>query len=116
VLAECVLVYMAPAAAHALLAWLRACVRRAPLAALVYEMFALGDAFGRVMHRNLAARGVALPGAAACPTFAALAERFTDLGFEHVGARTLKDVRATCVPVRELQRCVWAVMEGRARR
>jgi [phosphatase 2A protein]-leucine-carboxy methyltransferase len=116
VLAECVLVYMAPAAAHDLLAWLRAAVRRAPLAALVYEMFALGDAFGRVMHRNLAARGVALPGAAACPTFAALAERFTDLGFEHVGARTLKDVRATCVPLCELQRCVWAVMEGGARR
>ncbi|XP_026758456.2 leucine carboxyl methyltransferase 1 [Galleria mellonella] len=78
VLAECVLVYLRPEAADALLRHLAAAFPRSAL--LVYEQCNLGDKFGEVMVRNLSARGVALAGAAGPP--AAQAARLRALGFD----------------------------------
>jgi [phosphatase 2A protein]-leucine-carboxy methyltransferase len=65
------------------------------------------DAFGRVMHRNLAQRNLSLPGAV-FDSPKAQAERFTDpqLGegaFTHSGAKSLWDVRGD-LPKAELAR------------
>ncbi|KAG6843417.1 hypothetical protein H0H87_004826 [Tephrocybe sp. NHM501043] len=56
---ECVLVYMEPGCSEALLGWFaeRFAGTGAPLGGVVYEMFNLGDAFGRVMVSNLQVRG-----------------------------------------------------------
>lgn len=54
---ECVLVYMSPDASSALLQWFLSYFARpgggGALGSIVYEMFGLGDSFGRVMMNNL---------------------------------------------------------------
>ena len=53
---ECVLVYMSPSSSSRLLEWFVQNHKRAQTGALgciVYEMFGLNDAFGRVMINNL---------------------------------------------------------------
>jgi [phosphatase 2A protein]-leucine-carboxy methyltransferase len=58
---ECVLAYMTPAASNALIRWFvdyfaAAGAAVGPLGGVVYEMFKLNDAFGRVMLNNLKVR------------------------------------------------------------
>ncbi len=56
---ECVLAYMHPAASNALIRWFVDYFATAPsglLGGVVYEMFKLNDAFGRVMLNNLKVR------------------------------------------------------------
>lgn len=57
---ECVLAYMNPAASNALIRWFVDYFSTAPggglLGGVVYEMFKLNDAFGRVMLNNLKVR------------------------------------------------------------
>ena len=51
---ECVLVYMAPAASTSLIKWFVDYLDQpTALGAVVYEMFGLDDAFGRMMLSNL---------------------------------------------------------------
>ncbi|KAF7968663.1 hypothetical protein HWV62_29747 [Athelia sp. TMB] len=102
---ECVLVYMAPAASTSLIKWFVDYLD-APtaLGAVVYEMFGLDDAFGRMMLSNLKKRNLHLPGA--YPTLESLSARFTALGFTHAGAARLPDIRNSCVPRAELERIV----------
>ena len=62
---ECVLAYMAPDASNALIRWFvnhfaAAGATAGPLGGVVYEMFKLNDAFGRVMLHNLKVRARAL--------------------------------------------------------
>ena len=59
---ECVLAYMDPAASNALIRWFADYFNAAAapdglLGGIVYEMFKLNDAFGRVMLNNLKVRG-----------------------------------------------------------
>ncbi|XP_049876219.1 leucine carboxyl methyltransferase 1 [Pectinophora gossypiella] len=79
-LAECVLVYLRPEPARALLAHLAAAFPR--LALLVYEQCSLDDTFGEVMARNLAARGCALAGDWQRAAPAEQAARLRALGFD----------------------------------
>lgn len=91
VLCECILVYLPPPASLALLSSIFAHLT-GPVAVVAYEMFALDDAFGRVMRANLQSRGVALPGVLSDAH--ALMQRFVDAGADHDAARvvTLRDV------------------------
>lgn len=53
---ECVLAYITPSASSHLLNWFLKFVQKSPngvLGCIVYEMFGLGDSFGRVMVSNL---------------------------------------------------------------
>ncbi|KAJ2940780.1 hypothetical protein O0L34_g14893 [Tuta absoluta] len=80
VLSECVLVYLRPEPAAALLRHLAATFPR--LALVIYEQCSLGDKFGEVMARNLAARGCALAGDWQQESPAAQAARLRALGFD----------------------------------
>ena len=135
---ECVLAYMTPEASNALLRWFvdyfaAAGATAGPLGGVVYEMFKLNDAFGRVMLNNLKvrargsltlasdglfnlvdrtvlrthttqSRGVSLPGAEPYTDIASLSRRFLDLGFTTAQALTLREIRRTYVEPRELRR------------
>lgn len=60
---ECVLAYMDPAASNALIRWFVDYFGATPgglLGGVVYEMFKLNDAFGRVMLNNLKVRSAPL--------------------------------------------------------
>ncbi|GAA5930745.1 hypothetical protein JCM3775_003855 [Rhodotorula graminis] len=114
-LLECVLVYVPPAAADALLAWFArtwgaarpgGAEDRAPGGAVVmYDPFGLDDKFGEVMRRNLAARGLSLPGAPATPTLESLEARLMRAGARgQVGSRTVREIRERCLPREELER------------
>ncbi|EJD07963.1 leucine carboxyl methyltransferase [Fomitiporia mediterranea MF3/22] len=101
---ECVLAYMQPAESSALIAWFTNCFRQsAPLGVIVYEMFGLEDSFGRVMKNNLKMRNVDLPGAESYTSFESLPRRFTEHGYKLSKARTLKDIRYTCLPADRVQ-------------
>ncbi|CAG9796813.1 unnamed protein product [Diatraea saccharalis] len=90
VLAECVLVYLRPDAAAALLRHLAATFQRCAL--IVYEQCNLGDKFGEVMLRNLNARGCALAGERLCREPSAQAERMLTLGFDKARAWDMETV------------------------
>jgi len=104
---ECVLAYMDPAASNALIRWFVDYFAAAPgglLGGVVYEMFKLNDAFGRVMLNNLKSRGVSLPGTEPYPDLASLSRRFLALGFTTAQAVTLREIWRRYIDSRELQR------------
>ncbi|KAF9061794.1 leucine carboxyl methyltransferase [Rhodocollybia butyracea] len=104
---ECVLVYMSPQESNRLLEWFQAYFSSqngAALGAIVYEMFGLGDSFGRVMVSNLKTRQVSLPGAEPYPTLESLPSRFLNLKFTAALALTLKDIRRNYIDAEELAR------------
>ncbi|KAJ4483566.1 S-adenosyl-L-methionine-dependent methyltransferase [Lentinula aciculospora] len=104
---ECVLVYMSPRESNALLQWFHAYFSSqgdGVLGAIVYEMFGLGDSFGRVMVSNLKTRNVSLPGADPYPTFESLPSRFLNLHYTSARALTLKDIRQAYIDPNDLDR------------
>ncbi|KAI9062410.1 leucine carboxyl methyltransferase [Trametes sanguinea] len=110
---ECVLVYMTSEASGAVLQWFTdyfASNRPSQdgghgvLGSIVYEMFALGDQFGKVMVNNLKARNVTLPGAEPYSTFESLPSRFLRHGWDVARALTLKDIRREYIDPSELER------------
>ncbi|KAG6839561.1 hypothetical protein C0991_001512 [Blastosporella zonata] len=101
---ECVLVYMEPAASSALLRWFVEYFAGTPLGGVVYEMFNVEDAFGKVMVRNLKTRGVSLPGAAPYVTRETLPGRFLEVGFSAARAVTLGEIWREWISPDELER------------
>lgn len=79
VLIECVLVYMAPEAGSALLAFLASYLPDG--ACLAYEMIRPDDAFGRQMVSNLQSRGLLIPGIDGCAHTRAHEARFAACGW-----------------------------------
>ncbi|KAG5647072.1 hypothetical protein DXG03_001442 [Asterophora parasitica] len=103
---ECVLVYMEPSSSDDVLRWFVEYFspQETPLGALVYEMFGLGDSFGKVMVNNLKSRNVSLPGAEPYPTLETLPRRFLNTGFNGARALTLREIRRSCISAEELER------------
>ena len=118
---ECVLAYMTPDASSALLRWFVDHMGAGVLGCVVYEMFGLNDAFGKVMVNNLKVRAarmcqaavtnldlqernVTLVGAEPFITLDALKKRFYDVGFVHADAITLRDIRRWYVDETEVER------------
>ncbi|OBZ69837.1 Leucine carboxyl methyltransferase 1 [Grifola frondosa] len=105
---ECVLVYMTPACSSALIQWFTdyfaGATESGVLGAVVYEMFNLRDAFGKVMVNNLKARNVTLPGAEPYPTVASLPSRFSSEDFDYASALTLREIRRAYIAPSELER------------
>ncbi|KAG5637726.1 hypothetical protein H0H81_003436 [Sphagnurus paluster] len=103
---ECVLVYMVPSASDAVLRWFVDYFSDAktPLGAVVYEMFNLEDAFGKVMVSNLKSRNVSIPGAEPYRNLEALSQRFLSTGFNTAHSETLREIRRTWIAPDELER------------
>ncbi|KAL0955887.1 hypothetical protein HGRIS_002085 [Hohenbuehelia grisea] len=106
---ECVLVYMTSEASSALIQWFVDHFRNegdgaGPIGGIVYEMFGLQDAFGKVMLSNLKFRNVSLPGAEDYPTVESLPSRFLTRGFARAHAMTLRNIRTSCIDDVELER------------
>ncbi|KAI0061215.1 leucine carboxyl methyltransferase [Artomyces pyxidatus] len=103
---ECVLAYIVPASSDALIQWFAEYMspEKGVLGSIVYEMFALGDPFGRVMVSNLKSRNVSLPGVDPYPDFRSLPHRFLRLGFTAAHAVTLRDMRREFIGNEELER------------
>ncbi|KAF9486008.1 leucine carboxyl methyltransferase [Pholiota conissans] len=104
---ECVLAYMPPSSSSRLLEWFVNLIKTNPdgvLGCVVYEMFGLDDAFGRVMINNLSERNITLPGVGAYPTIESLPNRFIHTGFKAARALTLKDIRKNYIASEELER------------
>ncbi|KDQ52823.1 hypothetical protein JAAARDRAFT_137977 [Jaapia argillacea MUCL 33604] len=109
-LSECVFVYMSPTSSQALLRWFvdyfssRSEAGASVLGGVVYEMFGLGDPFGKVMLQNLKSRGVSLPGADPYPNKESLPNRFRQYSFTTSQALTLREIRTAFIPSTEQER------------
>ncbi|KAF8911534.1 S-adenosyl-L-methionine-dependent methyltransferase [Gymnopilus junonius] len=104
---ECVLAYMLPSSSSRLLEWFVKTFQKSQnsvLGCIVYEMFGLNDAFGRVMVNNLKERNISLPGVEPYQTIESLSTRFLDSGFAAAVALTLKDIRKAYIDDGELER------------
>ncbi|CCG82944.1 Leucine carboxyl methyltransferase [Taphrina deformans PYCC 5710] len=101
VISEVCLIYLDPAAAERVLTW----TRGFPAAALViYEPIQGTDAFGRMMIRNLAARGLQLKTLERYDTLAKQRSRLLDAGFSHAQSCTMNDVYENWIPASERER------------
>jgi tRNA wybutosine-synthesizing protein 4 len=90
VLLECVLVYMEPPQAAALLAWASAALPTS--AVVIYDPTRPDDAFGEQMRLNLAARGCPLRGIAGGSDPAAHAARLRTAGWQRAACADMHDV------------------------
>lgn len=80
IFAECVLIYMNPAASRKVVKW---CADKFETAAFViYEQIHPDDPFGQQMLKNLESRGCPLLGLHDTPTLESKERRFTDLGWQ----------------------------------
>jgi len=108
ILLECVLVYMEPDQAAALLAWAAAAFPTA--AVLVYDPTRPDDPFGTQMRLNLAARGCPLRGIASGATPAAHAARLLTAGWQRSEAADMLEVYERVIPQAlraRAERCEW---------
>ncbi|CAD6580647.1 MAG: carboxy methyl transferase for protein phosphatase 2A [Tremellales sp. Tagirdzhanova-0007] len=106
-LAECVFCYMRPDESREVIRWFGERFERC--CGAVYEMCGLEDTFGNVMKRNLASRGLSLPGAEPFRDTQSQAARFLDttLGegvFQMSGAKSLWEIRNRVIAKHELAR------------
>ncbi|GAA5901129.1 hypothetical protein JCM5296_006279 [Sporobolomyces johnsonii] len=102
-LLECVLVYLSPSATDGVLSWFASTFKDG--STVSYDPFGLHDSFGQVMKRNLAMRGLTLPGADSTPTLDSLTQRLGRNGFAGPAhTLSIKQIRSGCIPAAELER------------
>ncbi|KAG8991002.1 carboxy methyl transferase for protein phosphatase 2A [Tulasnella sp. JGI-2019a] len=102
VVAECIFPYVDPSTSTQVLQWFTGTFPE--VGAIVYEMFNLEDSFGQVMRANMKDRSIDLCGVGAYPTLESHRQRLLTAGFSFAQARTLKDIRISCVSQSGLDR------------
>lgn len=102
VLLECVLVYLPPEEAVAVLTWFSQRSARVVLAG--YEQIKPGDAFGRTMLENLRRRDCPLLGLPACPELASQVARCHAAGYARAEALDLLTYHGTVIAQAERAR------------
>ncbi|KAG9024262.1 carboxy methyl transferase for protein phosphatase 2A [Tulasnella sp. JGI-2019a] len=102
VIAECVFPYIETSTSTQILQWFTG--NFSNVAAVIYEMFGLGDSFGKVMRANMQDRSIELRGVDAHPTIESHRQRFLTAGFSSAQALSLKDVRLSYTSQSELER------------
>ncbi|KAA0153000.1 hypothetical protein FNF29_03520 [Cafeteria roenbergensis] len=95
-LSECVLIYLRPERSDGLLAWISGAFPAAAVA--IYEQILPHDAFGAVMVRNLADRGLALRSFEAYPDCTAQAKRLLAAGFHRCTVANMLGAAEALVP------------------
>ncbi|GAA5975421.1 hypothetical protein JCM5350_006474 [Sporobolomyces pararoseus] len=102
-LLECVLVYLAPSKTNDLLSFFSSMFKNG--CAVSYDPFGLDDNFGQVMKRNLAMRGLSLPGSGETLTLQSLTQRLRTNGFAgSCDSLSIKQIRESIIPQDELER------------
>ncbi|GAA5912715.1 leucine carboxy methyltransferase [Sporobolomyces salmoneus] len=102
-LLECVLVYLTPEKTNDLLKFFTSTFKEGCVVA--YDPFGLDDSFGEVMKRNLAMRGLSLPGSRSTPTLDSLSRRLESNGFLGSGnSLSIKQIRESIIPRDDLER------------
>eukprot|EP00053_Salpingoeca_punica_P005865 m.57004 g.57004 ORF g.57004 m.57004 type:complete len:340 (+) comp13429_c0_seq2:153-1172(+) len=89
-MAECVLVYMESDATTKLLSWIASHYSQAFF--LNYEQINPNDNFGKMMIKNLEARGCSLRGLAGCPDLQAQKDRYLHCGWDSADAVDMNEV------------------------
>jgi len=92
IIAECVFVYLEPAATSAFLSWLAKRFAGAPLVLVAHEQINMNDRFGQVMLDNLRARGCPLRGVPACADKTAQEARYSAAGWSGARVWTMGEV------------------------
>ncbi|KAK4050814.1 carboxy methyl transferase for protein phosphatase 2A [Microbotryomycetes sp. JL201] len=105
-LLECVLFYLPSSNRKMILEWFVKTFRAPESFSMIvsYDPFGLQDAFGRVMLRNLANRGLAIPMDAGASSIEHQVDIFEQAGFKRARSMSIKQVRAKAIPPDELQR------------
>ncbi|GAA5965090.1 hypothetical protein JCM3765_004853 [Sporobolomyces pararoseus] len=102
-LLECVLVYLTPFKTNDLLSFFSKTFKNG--CAVSYDPFGLDDNFGQVMKRNLAMRGLSLPGSGETLTLKSLSQRLQSNGFAgFCDSLSIKQIRESIIPQDELER------------
>jgi hypothetical protein len=114
------MVYMEPDDSAPLLRWIGTACKRAGF--VLYEQIRPHDAFGRMMAKNLAERGIGLKSYEAYPTLEAQTARFLSMGFEACSAVDMNAATAALVSAERLRAVSrvemfdefeeWTMMEG----
>ncbi|KAG8985142.1 carboxy methyl transferase for protein phosphatase 2A [Tulasnella sp. 427] len=101
-LAECVFPYMSPELSTGIIRWFS---ERCPRVSLVsYDMFGLGDSFGKVMRDNLKIRNIELLGVDDLSTKQSLESRMSRAGLPATSSLTLEEARKSCLSGSESER------------
>jgi O-methyltransferase involved in polyketide biosynthesis len=91
-ISECVLIYMESAFSKALIEWTTTHFFFQDLSYVLYEQILPDDPFGRVMMKNIKARGCELLSIQEYPTIESQIKRFQDLGFHFVQCWNMKEI------------------------
>jgi len=103
ILSECVICYMEVKASDQLIRW-SVSAFSGNLAMLVYEQILPGTRFGKMMVKNLHARGLPTASLFAYPTLEAQEKRYTEIGFKQAAARDLKTLYNEYIDQKECSR------------
>lgn len=96
-LVECVLAYLSPEHADALIKWAAEYVDAAPTCFVNYDPFQPNDRFGKMMCENLRARNCPLLSVHAYPTIPDLIQRFEKLGYDDVNILDMDAIYRECL-------------------